>query len=313
MLKIASKFALDIFPSVIATIIGAYIVNHYIVARPDAPTAAAVVSSAAPKKADLKSDSRPAEKSADLGNTPEPGVRAKGISEKAVSDRAAIDRLTVEKSVVEKPADKADKPAETASIPADTRRHPAVPREKTAAKTVPVQPSAPVQPSVLAVEPVVAAPTTGPAVEAAIAPDRDANDLARAAIERLRGTPDVSPRAPEAARLPDPPRVVAAPAAPSGPAPSLQPLPPPILVSSPPADTFDAATGSAKPSYPATARGDDPHRPTPPADIPDPRPLDLRADAIDQPHPREHTTVAEDVLSAAKSMFHSVLPNNSAK
>jgi hypothetical protein len=306
MLKIASKFALDIFPSVIATIIGAYIVNHYIVARPDAPTAAAAVSSASPKKADLKSDSRPAEKSADLGNTPEPGVRAKGISEKAVSDRAAIDRLTVEKSVVEKPTDKADKPAETASIPADTRRHPVAPRDKTAAKT------APVQPSVLAVEPVVAAPTTGPAVEAAIAPDRDANDLARAAIERLRGTPDGS-RAPEAARLPDPPRVVAAPAAPSGPAPSLQPLPPPILVSTPPADTFDAATGSTRPSYPATARGDDPHRPTPPADIPDPRPLDLRADAIDQPHPREHTTVAEDVLSAAKSMFHSVLPNNSAK
>ena len=34
MLKIASKFALDIFPSVIATIIGAYIVNHYITAKP---------------------------------------------------------------------------------------------------------------------------------------------------------------------------------------------------------------------------------------------------------------------------------------
>jgi hypothetical protein len=296
---------------VIATIIGAYIVNHYIVTKPEAPATAAA-SSAAPKKANLKSDSRPAEKSADLGNTPEPGVRAKGISEKAVSDRAAIDRLTVEKSVVEKPADKADKPAETASIPADTRRHPANPREKTVAKTVPAQPS-PVQPSILAVEPVVAAPPTAPAVEAAIAPDRDANDLARAAIERLRGTPDASPRAPEAARLPDPPRVVAAPAAPSGPAPSLQPLPPPILVSTPPADTFDAATGSAKPSYPASARGDDPHRPTPPADIPDPRPLDLRADAVDQPQPRERTSVAEDVLSAAKSMFHAVLPNNSAK
>ena len=310
MLKIASKFALDIFPSVIATIIGAYIVNHYIVTKPETPVTAAISSSSAPKKADLKSDSRPAEKSADLGNTPEPGVRAKGISEKAVSDRAAIDRLTVEKSVVEKPA---DKPAETASIPADTRRHPANPREKTVAKTLPAQPSVPAQPSILAVEPVVATPTTGPAVEAAIAPDRDANDLARAAIERLRGTPDASSRAPETVRLPDPPRIAAAPAAPSGPAPSLQPLPPPIMVSTPPADTFDAATGSAKSSYPATARGVDPHRPTPPADIPDPRPLDLRADAVDQPQPRERTTVAEDVLSAAKSMFHAVLPNNSAK
>jgi hypothetical protein len=302
MLKIASKFAMDIFPSVIATILGAYIVNHYIVSKPAAPTAAAV-SSAAPKRADLKSDARPAEKSADLGNTPEPGVRAKGISEKAVIDRSAIEKAVVEKPVVEKPSDKADRPAETASIPADTRRHPANPREKTVAKTVPVQPSVPV------VEPVVAAPNAAPAVEAAIAPDRDANDLARAAIERLRGTPDSSPRAQETVRLPDPPRVVAAPATPSVSAPSVQPLPPPILVSTPPAETFDAQT---KPSYPITARGDDPRRPTPPADIPDPRPLDLRADAV-APKPREHTTVADDVLSAAKSMFHSVLPHNSAK
>jgi hypothetical protein len=304
MLKIASKFAMDIFPSVIATILGAYIVNHYIISKPDAPTAAAV-SSAAPKKADLKSDAKPAEKSADLGNAPEPGVKAKPFVEKSVVEKPVVEKPVVEKPV-EKPADKADRPAETASIPADTRRHPANPREKAVAKTVPVQPMVP------AVEPVVATPNTTPPVEAAIAPDRDANDLARAAIERLRGMPGGSPRAPEAARLPDPPRVVAAPApaAPSSvPLPSVQPLPPPIMVSTPPAETFDAQT---KPSYPVTARGDDPRRPTPPADIPDPRPLDLRADAV-APKPREHTNVAEDVLSAAKAMFHSVLPHNSAK
>jgi hypothetical protein len=295
MLKIASKFALDIFPSVIATIIGAYIVNHYIVSKPgEAPTAAAV-SSATPKKADLKSDSRPAEKSADLNTSPEPGVRAKGISEKSVVDRSNIDRAAVEKPA-EKPADKADKPAETASIPPDTRRHPVNPREKTVAKTAPVQPIVPV------IEPVVAAPNTAPPVEAAIAPERDANDLARAAIERLRGTPDNSPRASESVRLPDPPRVVTAAPASSGPAPSLQPLPPPILVSSPPVETVQ--------TKPLAARGDDPLRPTPPADIPDPRPLDLRADAVP---PKPRTTVADDVLSAAKSMFHSVLPHNSAK
>ena len=286
MLKIASKFAMDIFPSVIATILGAYIVNHYINSKPDAPTAAAV-SLTAPKKADL-------------GNTPEPGVRTKGISEKSVIDKSAVEKAAVEKPVVEKPA---DKPAETASIPADTRRHPPNPREKekAVAKTIPAQPVAPV------VEPVVAAPNTAPPVEAAITPDRDANDLARAAIERLRGTSDSSPRAQETVRLPDPPRVIAAPAAPSVASPSIQPLPPPILVSTPPAETFDAQT---KPSYPATAQGDDPRRPTPPADIPDPKPLDLRADAIP---PKPRTNVAEDVLSAAKSMFHSVLPHNSAK
>ena len=295
MLKIASKFAIDIIPSVIATIIGAYIVNHYIVSKPaDAPTAA-VVSPATPKKADV-------------ANVPEPGVRAKGISEKSVIDKSNTDRATFEKPV-EKPA---DKPAETASIPPDnTRRHPTNSREKTVAKVAPEK-TAPEKPVVPVVEPVVAAPTTAPAVEAAIAPDRDANDLARAAIERLRATPDSS-RAQESrvqesssVRLPDPPRVVTAPVVvPTAPAPSLQPLPPPILVSTPAAE-------SAQPRSSSAGR-DDPRRPTPPADIPDPRPLDLRADAIPEPAPKERTNVAEDVLSAAKSMFHSVLPNSSTK
>jgi hypothetical protein len=300
MLKLVSKFAMDILPSVIATIIGAYIVNHYIRPGTDAygrPTAAAsataaAVSSAEPKKANPRSDSKPVEKSADLGNIPEPGVRAKGISEKAVIDRSAAEK-------------QADKPAETASIPpiapasapADTRRH--QPREKAAVRTVPAsQPSAPT-------EPVVAAPNTVAPVETATTPD--ANDLARAAIERLRGTGEASPRVQETARVPEAPRVVAAPAPQPVQMQPVQPLPPPILVSTPPADTSGPGSSQAKPGYPSTARVDDPHRPTPPADIPDPRPLDLRADAVDSPA-REHTTVAEDMLSAAKSVFHSVLP-----
>ena len=43
MLNYLKKFAVDIFPSVAATVIGAYIVNHYIVSKPatDAPAAAA--------------------------------------------------------------------------------------------------------------------------------------------------------------------------------------------------------------------------------------------------------------------------------
>jgi hypothetical protein len=311
MLKYVSKFTMDILPSVVATIIGAYIVNHYIATKPgaDAPVAAAV-SSADPKKPDA----------ADVANIPEPGVRAKGFAEKTSIERAAV---------VEKPADRpveksADKPAETASIPADTRRHPAAPapREKTAARTVP----APVQPVISAAVPVVAAPNPPPPVEAAAAPEehRDVNDLARAAIERLRGTGDSSPRAQEAARTPDAgripdtgrigdvPRVASAP---SVPAPQVRPLPPPIMVSTPAGDAFATGSVPARPPY-AAARIDDPMRPTPPADIPDSipasRPLDLHADAVDPPV-RAHTTVAEDMLSAAKSVFHAVLPNNSPK
>jgi hypothetical protein len=242
MLKFVSKFALDILPSVVATIIGAYIVNHYIVARPgaNAPVAAAV--STTEPKAEAKvvpeaatADAKASETLSGVANIPEPGVKAKGIAEKAI----------IEKTATEKPAEKsADKPAETASIPVDTRRHP---REKAVAKAAPV----PVQPSV----PVVAAPTTAPPappVEAAIAPEerRDANELARAAIERLRGagegssrsqeaarTPD-APRVPDAARVPDPSRVVSAP--------PVRPLPPPIMVSTPGPETFDAASGSSQ-------------------------------------------------------------------
>ena len=290
--KYISKFAMDILPSVVATIIGAYIVNHYIVTKPgaDAPVAAAV-SPADPKRADVR-DSEP---SANVANLPEPGVKAKGISEKAILEKTAAEKP----ATAEKPADKsADKPAETASIPAETRRHQPSQREKAIAKLAP----APVAPSAPAVVPVIVAPNAVPSVETASAPEehRDANDLARAAIERLRGAGDGSPRAQEAVRIPDAPRVPDAPRMVS--APPVRPLPPPIMVSTPGAETFDS-----RPPY-AGARIDDPGRPTPPADIPAAsRPLDLRAEA-GEPQRREHTTVAEDVLSAAKSVFHAVLP-----
>ena len=316
MLKIVSKFAMDILPSVVATIIGAYIVNHYIVTRPDAPVAAAAVYTADPKaeaRTEAKAEAKPA---GVVGSLPQPGVTAKGISEKAMLEQTAAEKpAVVEKSVVtEKPIEKsADKPAETASLPADTRRHAPAPREKVVAKSVAAPAAAPSPPAV-AVAPVVAAP----AAEASTAPEehRDANELARAAIERLRGTGDVSPRPQEAARVTEAPRVVvAAPpvAAPVATAPAIRPLPPPIMVSTPARDAFTAPTGST-PARPAGI--DDPRRPIPPADIPEaspslslpsPGPLDLRAEAV-EPQRREHTNVAEDMLLAAKSVFHAVLP-----
>jgi hypothetical protein len=299
MLKYVSKFTLDVLPSLLATVIGAYIVNHYIVAKPDAPAVAAV--SSTEPKAEAKASGTPS----DVASVPEPGVRAKGISEKSVSDKTAVEKATVEKPAVEKPAvekpaeKSADKPAETASIPAETRRHQPVPRERTAARTV----APPVQPSAPAVVPVVAAP---PAEAATAGEDhRDANDLARAAIERLRGVNDNAPRAQEATRAPDSPaRVVSAPPAEASRAastPAVRPLPPPIMVSTP------AAGEQVKQPYADGARTDDARRPTPPADIPLSQPLDLRAEAAD-PSTRAHKNVAEDMLSAAKSVFHAVLP-----
>jgi hypothetical protein len=307
MLNYLKKFALDILPSVAATIIGAYIVNHYIAAKPgaDAPVAAAV-SAAEPK--------------ADAG--PAVGVKAKGISEKSIMEKTAAEQPTVvekspekaeakvdAKSADAKSADvkSADAPVETASIPADPRRHQVAPREKVRV----ILPS-PVQPAASAVAPVVTTPNPAPPVEAAAVPEerRDANDLARAAIERLRGNGEAAPRVQEAARAPEANRAVTLPVVS---APTLRPLPPPIMVSAPPADSYGQGSQPARPPYAANSRTADPRvidpsRPTPPAEIPVSRPLDLRAE-VAEPSVRERTTaVAEDMLSTAKSLFHSVLP-----
>ncbi|SED93478.1 hypothetical protein [Bradyrhizobium erythrophlei] len=294
MLSYLKKFVMDILPSVAATIIGAYIVNHYIVAKPQAPDAAAVTAAVDPK-ADPKA--KPAEKSTVVSSLPEAGVKAKGMSERTLIERSASEKATV----TEKPADpksaetksadtKADAPAETASIPADSRHHPAAP--KAVAKAAPA--AAPVEPAVTPEE------------------ARDANDLARAAIERLRKErPQDAARSQDAvrsqdarstdlARLPDQQRPAAAPA--------IRPLPPPIMVSNPSTDNADQA---AQPRPPYAANAQDANRLTPPADIPVPvlqAPLDLRADAAMPAPKNERTSVTDDMFSGMKSMFHAVLP-----
>ena len=262
MLNYLKKFALDILPSVAATIIGAYIVNHYITSKPDTPSAA--VSSTESRKAVLKADGRaaakPVEKPAETADT------------RPVETRPVETRPVDTKSVETKPAETKSvdvKSQETASAPLETRRH--------------------------------------------AVPNRDANDLARAAIERLRGSGEGAPRVQEA-----PKTVVAAPvpvpAPVASPSPSLQagamvrPLPPPIAVTAPPLDNAPAPAAPANPAYTASV---DPNRPTPPAEIPPapPRPpIDLRAGAADAV---SHTkNVAEDVLAATKSMFHALLPGS---
>jgi hypothetical protein len=312
MLKYLAKFASDILPSVAATIIGAYIVNHYINAKPAAPAPAAVSSTTA--------DSKPADAPTDVANIPAAAVKAKGISDKGASDKVTSDKAASDKAVADKgssekaafdkaaadkPQDKAkektaekapekaqdkseDKPAETASISTDIHRHPVLPRDKAAIRTIPLTAQPAASASVPANPP--------PVVEATVKPDeqRDANDLARAAIERLR---ESSSHSQDAARA-------AAPQAPT----SVQPLPPPVMVAAPAGDTFAPdSNGQMQQTYPSVAQGNDPNRPVPPADIP--QPLEVRTDNNGVPSlPQHNKNVAEDMLSAAKSVFHAVLP-----
>jgi len=289
MLNYLKKFALEILPSVAATVIGAYIVNHYI-SKPanDAPVAAAVSPAQTTKPAEAT-------------NLPEPGVKAKGISERAMMEKSASEKPAevkpTEIPAEAKPAEAKPgeaKPAETASAPSEPRKH-FWSREKPVAKATTATTSA-VSPAT----PVETAVAPAPAED-----HRDANDLARAAIERLRGTDNQrAQEAKEAARTAETPRSQEALRTVTPPAnAAASPLPPPIAVSAPP---VEASTNS--PPYAGSTRNEDPNRPTPPADIPPPPPVDLRADAAKL---ATHTTnMAQDVLSAAKSMFHSVLPNN---
>ncbi|WP_369721454.1 hypothetical protein AB8Z38_31265 [Bradyrhizobium sp. LLZ17] len=293
MLKYIAKISMDIFPSVLATIIGAYIVNHYINARPAADTPAALVAPAHGGK-----NGKPA----DTANLPTPGVKAKGISEKNVTEKAAVEKLVDQPAADVKAADaKAADVAPVEAAPAGPRGRVSA-REKAVAKSTPAAP---------ATVPVVEASSAPSAAPAAAGPD--ANDLARAAIERLRKFPEaksaekpaeVAPQ--EAARAPEAPRAQEAPRLVTAVPPFVRPLPPPITVSTPSVEM------PANPPYTASVGNDDPNRLTPPADIPVPviaPPLDLRADAGGSV-PRPKTNVADDMLSGVKSMFHAVLPKN---
>ena len=309
MLKYIAKISMDIFPSVLATIIGAYIVNHYINAKPAADAPAAVM---APAEAGKNG------KPADVANLPAPGVKAKGISEKKVTDKPATEKA-------------ADQPAaEPKTSTADVAPSEAAPRGKTSAREKAVAKSTPAVSAPTPAPPVVEANSAPAAAAPAATPD--ANDLVRAAIERLRKSPESKaaeaksvenkasdnkssetkspekvqePAVREAARTPEAPRIIPVDTS------SVRPLPPPITVSTPAAEAYgNGGSSQASPPYTASVGNENPNRLTPPADIPVPMiapPLDLRADA-GASMPRPKTNVADDMLSGVKSMFHSVLP-----
>ena len=295
MLKYLTKFALDVLPSVVATILGAYIVNHYINTKSDTDApAAAMVAPANPNA--KKGGGKPVE----TAKIPEPGIKAKGISERAMIEKSVSEGLAVVKPAEAKPTEA--KPTETKPAEAKSTEAKSTEVKSTEVKPVEEKPveAKSVEPKSVEPKPTETANASSEARRAGAPREerRDANDLARAAIERLRNsTANVSE---SGARTQEAPRAV-------GTSP-IRPLPPPITVSTPPADAYNAPP-SANPPYTASIRNDDPNRPTPPAEIPSPPPLDLRAAANEAASARDRAkAVAEDMLSAAKSVFHTVLP-----
>ena len=284
MMTWLKKFVLDILPSVAATIIGAYIVNHYIIPKP--PSA----------------DSQPSIASA-ISNVfrskPDPGT-----TEKATLEPGAFEKGVAEKTAIEKNVEKAA-------------------RDKAAAtdKTAAIDKASDATSEAAAVEPRKHHPAPKVVAKPAAQDERKASDLAPAALERLRGSNSGSAKAEstktesiktESAKASaDAPRIE--PVSTITVAPPMQPLPPAINVARPSPDVFEQgnATPVVRQPYPqAASRQDagqgDSRRFVPPADIPASRPMDLRAEA--SAPLSERTSVADDVVSAAKSMFHAVIP-----
>jgi hypothetical protein len=222
----------------------------------------------------------------------------------------------IEKSASERPGE--FKPVEAKSSegkPSETKSAESKPSETASAPAKHPTPSAPPK----AIAKATPAPSASPAapVETASTPaedHRDANDLARAAIERLRkeegpSHPQEASRAPDAPRLQEMPHTVAP--LPTVSTASIRPLPPPITVIAPPVEGQGANPGDGQGNpvpYTASINADNPNRLIPPADIPPPPPIDLRAGA-DRLATRTNN-MAHDVLVKTKSMFHALLPGS---
>lgn len=247
VVKFLSKYILEVIPSIVATVVGAYIVTHYINTKSDTDKPKAEIAApAVPAKTD---------ESAKSVETP--------AAMPAKAEAAKTDQEPAAKSV--------EKSSETASAPVEQRR---VFRPKPAGAS--------------------------PAESAKVEDTRDANEIAREAIARLRNSEQ--PPTAETPRVQQTPRlqerasvgVTYAPAPVQMQTPAVQTLPPATTVAPP----LNEVTVIPAPQ-PPVVRVDAPPRFAPPADIPS-RPLEL--------HAKERTSVAEEVVSTAKSVFQAVIP-----
>ncbi|UYO43802.1 hypothetical protein KQX63_20865 [Rhodopseudomonas palustris] len=291
MLKfITEKLLGQILPSVVATVIAAYVVNQYIVARPDAPPPAAP----ATQQLDTTKAAKPAEPVAVA--LPAEAARSEPTRSEPLKVKLGADKISTEKAAADKPADR------------PVGRH-----QITAHDNKPAAPSKPVSTASATPEPVKVP-------EERSEPARDPNELVRAAVERLRASaPAEAPRAtetlgrapeplkvPESPRAQEPPRQqeaarVIAPALP--PAVNVAPTNVSIAPYANPPATTASVPASNRPADSIDLHDSDQHPPTPPADIPG-----ARADASSDGNAARKPSVAEDVLFTAKSVIHSVLP-----
>ncbi len=294
--KFLSKYLLEVIPSIVATVVGAYIVTNYINAKPPADKPPAAMSAPAQAASGTPNNAEASAKAEAAARAEAKAAEAKAAAERVASEKAAAAKVATEKAAADKAeARKAAERLASEKREAEKRelerkeaeRREAEKRERTLAKAAPV----------------ARTPATRPVEETAATPD--ANDLARAAIARLRAEQPAAvaqpvPKMPEHTVAP----VIAAPAP--------QPAVPPMreanispTAPSPPAAVTPLPTASIA-TTPPVADVSASHL-VPPADIPS-RPLDLNA-GDDSKKDKDSSSVVSDVMSATKSAFQAVLPH----
>jgi hypothetical protein len=152
MLKYVTKIFLNIFLSVLATVIGSYLANQYFEGRPAADAPVSIADATIdPKSKDANAASREAVK-ADITASERPSAIAD-----ALRPAPAIDGRSVDKTNNENAAPPVDKLAESTNVP--ERLHRSAPRCKKISKINPV--AAPESASPIVAPPEPARATTG--------------------------------------------------------------------------------------------------------------------------------------------------------
>jgi hypothetical protein len=146
MLKYASKFFLNIFLSVLATVIGSHLANQYIPGRPaaDAPVSLADAT-IDPRRADANAASREAVK-ADITASEGPSAVANALGPAGALGGRSVDPINNEKA-----APPVDRLAESTNVPAQLHR--SAPRHKQISRTSTIATPESASPTVSPLEP----------------------------------------------------------------------------------------------------------------------------------------------------------------
>ncbi len=123
MVKYLSKFVLEVLPSVVATVVGAYIVAHYINPKPDTPKTEVVATVPAPEAKDAADTTGTVEDKAGEAKPADAKAADGKPAEAAKIDSAKIDSAKIDSTKIDSTKTRARRPrASRLRLQSPTRR-----------------------------------------------------------------------------------------------------------------------------------------------------------------------------------------------